>query len=84
VTLPSTGPLTAGTAPAPSICWIVGRGGAVYLTTDGSRFTRIAFPEPLDLISITATDDQRATVTSSDGRTFTTADRGMTWTAGRP
>jgi hypothetical protein len=84
VTLLSTGPLTAGTAPAPSICWIVGRSGAIFLTTDGSRFVRIPFSEPLDLISVTATDDQRATVTSSDGRTFTTADRGMTWTAGRP
>ena len=84
VTLPSTGPLTAGTSPAPSICWIVGRTAAIFLTTDGSRFVRIPFSEPLDLISVTATDDQRATVTSSDGRTFTTADRGMTWTAGRP
>jgi hypothetical protein len=84
VTLPSTAVLTAGTSPASTVCWIVGRGGAVYLTTDGSRFIRIAFPEPLDLISITATDDRHATVTAADGRTFTTADRGMTWAVARP
>jgi hypothetical protein len=81
VTLPSPGPLTAGSSPAPTVCWIIGRGGAIYLTTDGSRFIRIAFPEPLDLISITATDDRHATVTSADGRTFTTADQGTTWSA---
>ena len=84
VTLPSTGVLTAGTSPASTVCWIVGSGGAVYLTTDGSRFIRIAFPEPLDLISITATDDRHATVISVVGRTFTTADRGMTWAVARP
>jgi hypothetical protein len=85
VTLPpSTGVLTAGTSPAPTVCWIVGRGGTVYLTTDGSRFIRIAFPEPLDLVSITATDDRHATVTAADGRTFATADRGETWATARP
>ena len=81
VTLPSSGPLTAGASPAPSICWIVGRSGAISLTTDGSRFVRISFPEPIDLISVTATDDQHATVTAVDGRTFSTADRGTTWSA---
>jgi hypothetical protein len=84
VTLPSTGVLTAGTSPGPTVCWIVGRGGTVYLTTDGSRFIRIAFPEPLDLVSITATDDRHATVTAADGRTFATADRGETWAMARP
>jgi Putative zinc-finger len=79
VTLPAGGPPTAGASPAPSICWIVGRSGAIYLTTDGSRFVRISFPERIDLISVTAIDDQRATVTAGDGRAFTTVDRGATW-----
>jgi hypothetical protein len=71
--------LTAGVSPAPSICWIVGRAGAVYVTTDGLRFIRVMFPEPIDLVSVAATDDRHATVMSADGRTFRTEDGGMTW-----
>jgi Putative zinc-finger len=72
--------LTAGVSPAPSICWIVGRAGAVYLTTDGLRFSRVMFPESIDLVSVAATDDRHATVMSADGRSFRTDDGGMTWT----
>jgi len=79
-TLPMTDVLTAGMSPAPSICWIVGRAGTVIVTSDGLRFTRLPFPEPIDLVSVTATDDRRATVTSADGRTFRTQDQGANWT----
>jgi hypothetical protein len=71
--------LTAGVSPAPSICWIVGRAGALYLTTDGLRFIRVMFPESIDLVSVAATDDRHATVMSADGRSFRTDDGGMTW-----
>ena len=50
------------------MCWIVGRGGAVYLTTDGARFVRLPFPEMVDLVAITATDDRNAIVSAADGR----------------
>lgn len=72
--------LTAGAAPAANICWLVGRGGVVLLTTDGRTWKRIAFPEATDLSAIRATDAQRATVTAADGREFVTVDGGATWT----
>jgi len=77
--LSTPGVLTAGFSPAPSICWIVGRAGAVYLSTDGLRFLRLTFPESIDLVSVTATDDRHATVMSADGRSFRTDDGGVTW-----
>jgi hypothetical protein len=78
--LSAPGVLTAGASPALSICWIVGRAGAVYLSTDGLRFVRLTFPESIDLVSVTATDDRHAIVMSTDGRSFRTDDGGMTWT----
>ena len=78
--LSSPGVMTAGMSPASSVCWIVGRAGAVYLTTDGLRFVRVMFPESIDLVSVTATDDRHATVMSADGRSFRTDDGGMSWT----
>ncbi len=71
--------LIAGAATSPSVCWIVGRRGAVYLTTDGSRFVRLPFPEPADLVSVAASDDRTVTVSSLDGRSWQTADQGRTW-----
>jgi hypothetical protein len=75
--------LTAGAAPSATVCWIVGRRGAVYVTADGMRFVRVPFPEMSDLVSVTATDVQRATVSSADGRSWTTVDQGRTWSAGQ-
>ena len=80
VTLPSPALLTAGSAPSASVCWLAGRGGAVFLTTDGVRFTRTSFPEVVDLVAVSATDERSATVTASDGRTWRTTDQGRTWT----
>lgn len=73
------GPLTAGAAPAPAVCWIVGRSGTVLLTTDGRTWQRLTFPEPADLAGIIAKDASTATVTTADGRTFATTDGGRTW-----
>jgi len=77
--LSAPGVLTTGMSPAPSISWIVGRAGAVYVTTDGLRFVRVMFPESIDLVSVTATDARHATVMAADGRSFRTEDGGMTW-----
>jgi putative zinc finger protein/photosynthesis system II assembly factor YCF48-like protein len=71
--------LTAAVAPAPTICWIVGRAGTVLLTVDGHTWQTLAFPEAVDLVAITASSADAATVTTADGRTFATSDRGRTW-----
>jgi photosystem II stability/assembly factor-like uncharacterized protein len=83
VAISSDDALTAGVAPSSSVCWIVGRGGAVYLTTDGARFMRLPFPEMVDLVSVTATDDRHAAVLAADGRSWQTSDQGLTWSMGR-
>ena len=76
--------LTAGASPAPSVCWLVGRAGVVLLTNDGASWHRLKFPEAVDLIAVSATDADTASVTAADGRVFTTQDGGTTWTAPAP
>ena len=74
-----TGELTAGSSPSPGVCWVVGRGGVVRRSTNGQTWQRIAFPEMTDLSGVRASDARSATVSTADGRTFTTSDGGMTW-----
>ncbi len=71
--------ITNGAAPSTQVCWLVGRGGLVLRSADGVAFARVTFPEPIDLVAITATDLLNATVTATGGRQFTTADGGLTW-----
>jgi hypothetical protein len=71
---------TAGTAPSSTVGWLVGRAGAIIVTSDGVRWERVTFPEVADLTSVVAPDARRATVTTVDGRRFATADGGRTWT----
>jgi photosystem II stability/assembly factor-like uncharacterized protein len=71
--------ITAGSAPEDQVCWLVGRAGVVYRTTDGTHFTHVSFPEPVDLVAVRGTDAQTATVTDATGRTYRTADGGKTW-----
>jgi hypothetical protein len=71
--------LTAGSAPSPSVCWLVGPRGIVLRSTDGSAWERVPFPEPIDLASIRASDHLAATVRTADGRAFSTIDGGKTW-----
>jgi hypothetical protein len=78
-TLPEAATLTLGSSPSPSICWLAGRSGAIFLTTDGLRFTRVPFPDLIDFLRIEATDGRRATVVTVDGRTMQTDDQGATW-----
>ena len=78
-TLPESATLTGGSSPSPSVCWLVGRTGAMYVTTDGLRFVRVPFRERTDFISIQATDALHATVVTTDGRTMRTEDQGATW-----
>lgn len=71
--------VTGGTAPAAAICWLIGRAGLVMVTADGVTFARVPLPERVDVTSITATDARAATVTTADGRRFTTNDSGRNW-----
>jgi hypothetical protein len=80
--LPSdvAGQIASGSAPSDAVCWIVGRAGTVLRSTDRQTWQRINFPVPVDLSSVNATDSRSATVVTMDGRTFSTADGGVTWT----
>jgi photosystem II stability/assembly factor-like uncharacterized protein len=71
--------LTAGFSPSRDTCWIVGRAGLVLLSSDGATWQRRAFPEPMDLTGVRASDAQHAVVTTTDGRQFVTTDGGVTW-----
>jgi len=71
--------LTAGASPGGTVCWVVGRGGTVLLTTDGRQWRRVTFPVAADLVAVQATDARTATVTAADGRRFRTVDGGGTW-----
>ena len=73
------GQITAGSAPSAAVCWIVGRAGTVLRSTDRQTWQRLTFPVAVDLSSVNATDAQSATVGTVDGRTFSTADGGVTW-----
>jgi hypothetical protein len=70
---------TARSSPSPRVIWLVGPGGAVHLATDGVTFVRLPFPEAVDLAAVTAADERRAVVTTTDGRAFETVDAGQTW-----
>jgi photosystem II stability/assembly factor-like uncharacterized protein len=72
--------LTAGSAPSANVCWMVGTRGVVLRTTDsGQTWTRVAFPEEIDLATVVAADDKVATVTATAARQFHTTDGGKTW-----
>jgi len=71
--------VTAGTAPSTTVCWLVARGGGVFVTDDGRTFFRARFPEIVNLVGVSATSRAAATVTTDDGRTFVTSDGGVSW-----
>jgi len=71
--------LTGGAAASQSVCWLVGRDGVVFLAKDGVTFEQVTSPDPATITSIQAEDANHATITTTDGRVFTTADGGLTW-----
>ena len=82
-TLDDQAAIVAGSAPSPTTAWFVGRAGLVVATSDGRTWRRIAFPEPVDLVSVLATDVRVASVTAADRRVFSTTDGGASWSAGK-
>jgi hypothetical protein len=77
----ATQDLLAGVAVSPTVCWVIGRGGTVLLSTDGRTWRLVPLPEPVDLVAIEARDALSADVTTADRRTFRTTDGGRTWSA---
>lgn len=69
----------AGASPDRLVAWLVGRNGLVLLATDGTNFTRLPFPEPVDLVAVTSPEPRIATVTTADGRVYRTEDAGRNW-----
>jgi hypothetical protein len=76
--------LTSGAAPSRTVCWIVGAAGTVVRSVDGRSWQRLAFPDPIDLRAVRASDAAHAVVTGVDGRTFATSDGGQTWQPSGP
>jgi hypothetical protein len=69
----------AGSAPAPKICWLVGRAGIIFLTNDGKNWRKIPAPSDSDFSSVSAKDAHSATVTTATGQRWSTDDAGETW-----
>lgn len=71
--------LTNGVSPSGTVCWLIGKNGVVLVTADGSIFAKVDLPVRVDVASIVAADARSASVTTVDGRTFSTADSGRNW-----
>jgi hypothetical protein len=71
--------ILAGAAPSVNVCWLVGRGGIVLMTTDGKNWKKIPSAADVDLVAVTAADATFATVVTADGRKFATQNGGTTW-----
>jgi photosystem II stability/assembly factor-like uncharacterized protein len=76
--------ITAGSSPSRDVCWLVGRSGAVLLTADAATWQPRPFREKVDLVAVAAIDAKTATVTTADGRRFSTQDGGATWSSATP
>jgi hypothetical protein len=70
---------TAGSAPEPRICWLVGRSGIVFLTEDGKSWRKLPSPTSEDLVAVVARSASNATVTATDDRKWSTDDAGKNW-----
>jgi hypothetical protein len=70
---------TAGAAPEPRICWLVGRSGIVFLTEDGKTWRKLPSPTADDLAVVVAKSASTATVTANDNRKWSTDDAGESW-----
>jgi hypothetical protein len=70
---------TAGSAPEPRVCWLVGRSGIVFLTEDGKSWRKLPSPTSEDLVAVVARSASNATVTATDDRKWSTDDAGKNW-----
>lgn len=80
-TLPSPNAhFVAGSAPSAKVCWLVGDDGIILLTRDAVNWQTIPPPARQDLVAVSARNRSSATVTTADGRKFTTTNQGESWT----
>ncbi|MEE2638132.1 MAG: hypothetical protein VYE68_12985 [Acidobacteriota bacterium] len=77
--LDAGGLISAGVAPTPDVLWLVGEDGLVRRATDVVGWLPSTSPTDVGLSAIEAIDDVRATITTVDGRRFTTTDGGQRW-----
>jgi photosystem II stability/assembly factor-like uncharacterized protein len=73
--------LFAGSAPSMSATWVCGAKGVVLRRVYPGGWTRVAVPSSEDLVSVSATSEASARVTTRSGQVFETSDGGATWTA---
>jgi hypothetical protein len=73
--------LLTGSAPSDKVCWIVGRVGALLLTTDGGANWKLIYsPLKEDLGGVQATDALHAAIWNvRNTKSFETSDGGRTW-----
>jgi hypothetical protein len=67
-------------SPSVDVCWIVGQAGLILHYETARGWMRVRAPAAVDLVAVTAVDARQATVTAADGRRFSTADGGESWT----
>lgn len=80
-TLPSPNAhFVAGSAPSAKVCWLVGDDGIILLTRDAVNWQTIPPPVREDFVAVSARNRSSATVTTADGRKFTTTNQGENWT----
>ncbi|MGA8869622.1 MAG: zf-HC2 domain-containing protein [Candidatus Acidiferrales bacterium] len=70
----------AGSAPSAKVCWLVGNDGIILLTQDAANWQTIPPPTQTNFVAVAARDAWTATVTTADGRKFTTTNQGESWT----
>ena len=63
-----------------TVAWVVGDNGLILRRTKNGWFGASP-PADGNITAVKATSPSRATVTLDDGRVFTTANGGVTWTA---
>jgi hypothetical protein len=71
--------LVAGSAPTDKVCWLVGSEGVVLVTKDATNWKRIPPPVTGDLTAVSAKSVSAATITTADGRRFSTHNEGKKW-----
>jgi len=71
--------LVAGSAPTDKVCWLVGSEGVVLVTKDATNWKKIPPPVTADLTAVSAKSASAATITTADGRRFSTHNEGKKW-----
>jgi photosynthesis system II assembly factor YCF48-like protein len=78
--------LLAGSAPTETVCWLVGRNGAIVRTVDGATWRQVPSPpqaeqngRPPDWTFVEARDALSAVIATQDGLRYATDDGGATW-----